>query len=100
MSLFVFDKDGTLVSRRGGWIARRKPPTRPEHQFVRRHVVETLAALRRDGHRIAIATNVNAVAYGAIDVAVQCMGVIEEPGDVGGAHGETLCERPGAGAMA
>jgi len=66
-SLYIFDKDGTLVQRRG-LFGRRSPPERPSEQHVRRGVRERLAELRAQGAAIAIASNINLVAFGVISI--------------------------------
>ena len=90
MSLFIFDKDGTLVSRRGNLLTKRLPPTRPEHQVVRPHVVESLAALRAEGHAITIAANIGAVAFGIIDMWRAQLLVADCARKVGGVDGYRL----------
>ncbi len=68
MSLFIFDKDGTLV--KGSGISDRKVrnPLKPEEQMLRMNVFEKIAELRRQGHVIAIATNQSSVARGLITI--------------------------------
>jgi len=66
MSLYIFDKDKTLLrSVRSRWIFKRSP-LKPEEQILKKGVYEKLASLRTDGHKIAIATNQIAVAHGVI----------------------------------
>ncbi len=64
MSLYIFDKDGTLVSKLHSRTGIAKPPTRPEQQILRPGVFEKLAELRASGHALAIASNQHAVATG------------------------------------
>jgi HAD superfamily hydrolase (TIGR01662 family) len=86
MSLFVFDKDGTLIQRRYGALGRRIPPTRPEHQKLRPFVHEKLAELRGKGALLAIASNVNLVAFGALSME-QARELVEDCArKVGGVH--------------
>ncbi len=66
MSLYIFDKDGTLVSKLHSRTGIAKPPTRPYQQILRPGVFEKLAELRKDGHLIAIASDQHAVAKGEI----------------------------------
>ena len=68
MSLFIFDKDGTLIQRRVALIGARIPPTRPEHQRVRPNVRERISLLRSRGTRLAIASNVSLVAFGMMSI--------------------------------
>lgn len=66
MSLYIFDKDRTLLRPvRSRWFFKRSP-LRPEEQMLQKGVFEKLAGLRADGHQIAIATNQIAVAHGII----------------------------------
>ena len=66
MSLYIFDKDKTLLRAvRSRWIFKRSP-LKPEEQVLKKGVYEKLAKLRADGHKIAIATNQIAVAHGII----------------------------------
>ena len=66
MSLYIFDKDKTLLRHvRSRWFFKRSP-LKPEEQMLRKGVFEKLARLRAKGHQIAIATNQIAVAHGII----------------------------------
>ncbi|MGE5378307.1 MAG: HAD-IIIA family hydrolase [Bacteroidota bacterium] len=66
MSLYIFDKDKTLLRAvRSRWFFKRSP-LKPEEQTLRKGVFEKLAELRQGGHQIAIATNQIAVAHGII----------------------------------
>ncbi len=66
MSLYIFDKDGTLVQARP--ITRGQPrwPARPEEQVLRPGVYEKLAELRTLGHTLALASNQSMVARGIL----------------------------------
>ncbi len=66
MSLFIFDKDGTLVKGSGISDRQIRNPLKPEEQMLRMNVFEKIAELRSQGHVIAIATNQAAVAQGLI----------------------------------
>lgn len=66
MSLYIFDKDKTLVPNIRSRLIIRRSPLKPEEQILRRGVFEKLAELRAAGHQIAIATNQPAVAHGLI----------------------------------
>jgi len=66
--LYIFDKDGTLVRRRG-FLGRRRPPRKPSEQHVRRGVRERLAELRAEGAALVIASNINLVAFGVLTLA-------------------------------
>ena len=64
MSLYIFDKDGTLLRRIRSRFVFRRSALKPEEQILRKGVFEKLATLRAEGHKIAIATNQPAVAFG------------------------------------
>jgi len=66
MSLYIFDKDGTLLSNIRSRLIIKRSPLKPEEQILRQGVFEKLAELRTAGHQIAIATNQPAVAHGLI----------------------------------
>jgi len=61
MLLYIFDKDGTLVS---GAIAR--PTNTPEEQVLLPNVKRIICKLRKRGDKIAIASNQGGVAWGFI----------------------------------
>ena len=62
--LYIFDKDKTLVSG-----PDNRPANTPDEQQPLPGVIETIAALRAAGHKIAIASNQGGVAWGFITVA-------------------------------
>jgi D-glycero-D-manno-heptose 1,7-bisphosphate phosphatase len=62
--LYIFDKDGTLVGK-GAWPASGERAEQPLLPGVERR----LANLRKDGHRLAIASNQGGVAWGFITLA-------------------------------
>src|SRR5258706_1352325 len=66
MSLYIFDKDGTLLEHTRNQLGVKRTPLRPEEQVLRPVVFERLAALRADGHSIALASNQGIVARGLI----------------------------------
>ncbi len=66
MSLYIFDKDGTLVKKRPLREGIVRTPTCPEEQVLIEGVFEKLAALRAEGHVLAMASNQSAVADGII----------------------------------
>ena len=66
MSLYIFDKDGTLLEHTRNQLGVKRTPLRPEEQVLRPAVFERLAALRADGHSIALASNQGIVARGLI----------------------------------
>ena len=66
MSLFIFDKDGTLVKNMGLIGLGFHKPLTPEDQILKHGVFEKIAELRSQGHVIALASNLSAVAMGLI----------------------------------
>src|SRR5215211_7198833 len=66
MSLYIFDKDKTLLRHVRSRLIIHRPPLKPEEQVLRKGVFEKLAELRASGHQIALATNQSAVAQGFI----------------------------------
>jgi len=66
MSLYIFDKDKTLLRHIRSRLIIHRPPLKPEEQVLRKGVFEKLAEVRAAGHQIALATNQSAVAHGFI----------------------------------
>lgn len=66
MSLFIFDKDGTLVKGVGLEGIKVRDPLKPEEQILEEGVFERIQQLREAGHVIALASNLSAVAKGLI----------------------------------
>jgi len=64
MSLYIFDKDGTLLRRKHNFLHLPIPPVRCEDQVLLPGVFEKIGALRAAGHQLAIATNQEGVARG------------------------------------
>lgn len=60
--LYIFDKDGTLVTKRGG--GDPPIPNSVEEQIPLPGVVEKCQELRKAGHTLAIASNQGGVAWG------------------------------------
>lgn len=80
MTLYIFDKDGTLV---GG--ANGRPANKPSEQTPLSGVVEKVAELRAAGHKIAIASNQGGVSWGFISEA-QAIELMRDAADkIGGA---------------
>jgi D-glycero-D-manno-heptose 1,7-bisphosphate phosphatase len=69
MSLYIFDQGNTLINTPRSRFGMRRSPTRCEEQVLLPGVYEKIAALRAQGHKIAIATNQDAVAWGTITYA-------------------------------
>lgn len=66
MSLYIFDKDGTLVKEIGLDGMDLRDPLKPEEQILREGVFERIQALRQEGHVIALASNMSSVGKGLI----------------------------------
>ncbi len=66
MSLYIFDKDKTLLKGVRTYLFFKRSPLKPKEQVLRKGVFEKLDRLRAEGHKIAIATNQIAVAHGVI----------------------------------
>ena len=69
MSLYIFDKDKTLLRHVRSRMFFKRSPLKPREQILRKGVFEKIAELRAQGHQIAIATNQIAVAHGLITLA-------------------------------
>ncbi len=69
MSLYIFDKDGTLILGAGITSRHFRNPLKPEEQILKPGVFEKLEELRRQGHVIALASNMAAVAKGQISMS-------------------------------
>jgi HAD superfamily hydrolase (TIGR01662 family) len=84
--LYIFDKDGTLVSN----FANR-PANTPAEQTPLPNVVEKLNLLRRLGDRIAIASNQGGVAWNFISYG-QAIALVEDvAAKVGGVDAWEVC---------
>lgn len=68
MSLYIFDKDGTLVKSVGLEGIKVRDPLKPEEQMLKEGVFERIQELRAAGHVIALASNLSAVAKGLITI--------------------------------
>jgi hypothetical protein len=68
MSLYIFDKDKTLLRPVRSRLFFKRSPLKPEEQMLYKGVFERLARLRADGHVIGIASNQIAVAHGIISL--------------------------------
>jgi D-glycero-D-manno-heptose 1,7-bisphosphate phosphatase len=66
MSLFIFDKDGTLIQLKRNGLGIPRPVHCPEDQVLKPGVFEKLQYLRSGGHKIAIASNQRAISRGTI----------------------------------
>lgn len=66
MSLYIFDKDGTLIKKVGFQGIGIRNPLKPEEQILYPGVFEKISQLRGEGHTIALASNMSAVGHGVI----------------------------------
>lgn len=67
MTLYIFDKDGTLcrgVPSSGSRGSKTHAPNRLEDQVYFDDILPVIAELKRGGHKIAIASNQGGVAFG------------------------------------
>lgn len=86
MTLYIFDKDNTLIGGMGN-----RPPNTPEEQQPLPGVVEKLAELRAQGHTLAIASNQGGVAWGFITEA-QAQALVQDAAEkVGGVNFWRCC---------
>ncbi len=84
--LIIFDKDGTLIASHGN-----RPANTPDEQILLPGVVAKLAALRRAGHTLAIASNQGGVAWGILSEA-QAQALVKDAAQkVGGVHFWRCC---------
>ncbi len=91
MSLFIFDKDGTLIQLKRNRIGIPRPAKYPEDQVLMPGVFEKLAVLRAQGHKIAIASNQRAISQGIITLA-QAEDLMENAVQkIGGADAWRVC---------
>lgn len=86
MSLYIFDKDGTLI-----YPVASRPGNVVGEQIPKPGVIDKLAELRSAGHQIAIATNQGGVAWGLISRA-QAYRLAHDAGEkVGGVDAIAVC---------
>ncbi len=69
MSLYIFDKDGTLIQLKKNWLGIGRPVKKAEDQVVIPGVKAKLEELRQAGNRIAIASNMRAISSGSVTLA-------------------------------
>lgn len=94
MSLYIFDKDLTLVGSTTG-----KPPSRVEEQPLLPNVSEVCSDLRRDKHVLAIASNQGGVAWGFITLE-QAKELVEDAAHKIGAADYEVCPNDPRGRVA
>lgn len=91
MSLYIFDKDGTLISMRRNMLGLRRPVIRAEDQKPKDGIVEKLNELRAAGHKIAIASNQRAISQGLITME-QAEALMEDAAEkLGGLDSWRIC---------
>lgn len=86
MTIYIFDKDGTLIGGLGN-----RPANTPAEQQPLPGVVAKLAALRAAGHKLAIASNQGGVAWGFISEAEARALVRDAAAKVGGVDHWRCC---------
>lgn len=84
--LYIFDKDGTLVTGMGD-----RPANTPEEQHLLPGVREKIDALRLHGHRIAIASNQGGVAWGFITHEQAVALIVDCADKIGGVDAFRMC---------
>lgn len=90
MSLYIFDKDLTLVGSTTGRTADTL-----EDQFFLPNVLEVCTRLRADGHVLAIASNQGGVAFGVISPETARLLVSDVAGKIKAADFEVCFHHPG-----
>lgn len=65
--LYIFDKDGTLVEPIAVGMSSR-PPNTPAEQLLMPNVKEKLQALKKEGHKLSVASNQGGVAWGYMNL--------------------------------
>lgn len=91
MSLFIFDKDGTLVD---SYFVQKLIPrtaTSPERQKVKKYVRDRVDEVRAAGHQIAIASNQSSVANGLITLEEAYVLMDDVAGKIGGVDTWRVC---------
>jgi D-glycero-D-manno-heptose 1,7-bisphosphate phosphatase len=83
--LVIFDKDGTLIASHGN-----RPANAIAEQELLPGVAEMCAALRAEGHTLAIASNQGGVAFGFI-TASQAYGLVAHAARLIGARDFAVC---------
>lgn len=91
MSLYIFDKDGTLVESKRKWLLLSEPVLSPDEQILRPGVREKIQQLRDQGHAIAIATNLRGIYEGKISMQEGEALVKDCAEKIGGVHGWRIC---------
>ena len=66
MTLYIFDKDGTLVAGVPKADGKTRPANKPEEQILLPGVARKICQLRSQGHLIAIASNQGGCAWGVM----------------------------------
>jgi len=95
--LYIFDKDGTLVTKRGG--GDPPIPSHVDEQIALPGVVEKCDALREAGHTLAIASNQGGVAFGYLKDR-EAGELMQHAADLIGAEGWSMCVHHPKGTVA
>lgn len=89
MSLYIFDKDLTLVEGLKGHAASSL-----DEQPLLPNVSETCAELRSQGHKLAVASNQGGVAFGVISEETARLLVSDAAEKIGAIDFEFCCHHP------
>lgn len=76
MTLYIFDKDGTLVAGVPKADGKTRPANKPEEQILLLGVARKICQLRSQGHLIAIASNQGGCAWGVMTTNYEKMPVV------------------------
>ncbi len=92
--LVIFDKDGTLIASHGN-----RPANAIAEQQLLPGVAEMCAALRAEGHTLAVASNQGGVAWGFISEA-EAQALVAHVADLVGASAWEMCPHHPGGRIA
>jgi len=97
MSLYIFDKDGTLVTKKSG--GDPPIPNSVEEQVPLPGVTEKCRELKEAGHTLAIASNQGGVAFGYLKDR-EAGALMQHAADLIGAEGWSMCVHHPKGTVA
>jgi D-glycero-D-manno-heptose 1,7-bisphosphate phosphatase len=91
MSLFIFDKDGTIIDSYYVQKLIPRTATKPERQTVKKYVRDRIDEVRAGGHKIAIASNQQSVADGIISLERAFLLMDDMAAKIGGVDTWRIC---------
>lgn len=91
MSLYIFDKDGTLLKKRPLYKGLVRAPLKPKEQVLRKGVYKKLAELRAEGHKLGMASNMVTVAQGRTTMKEAARLMTDAADKVGGVDAMRFC---------